>query len=226
CRRGHRCRTQSRTTDHARLGYHWSFGNGDWRNVTAAPATTPHAMSPSDGELIGAVAKGDLQALGSLFERHEPAVRRYLGRLGIAAVEADDLVQAVFLEVVRASERFDAAYSARSWLFGIATIMVRRQRRSTARIAARMAAWAGMSRADEGLSPTPGQILEHDEVARVLSAALRALSAKKREVFVLVALGGLNGEEAARALGIPLKTVWTRLHYARRELRAALREAP
>jgi RNA polymerase sigma-70 factor (ECF subfamily) len=150
-------------------------------------------------------------------------VRRYFGRLGILPGDADDLVQAVFLEVMRAAERYESQYGVRSWLCGIATIMVRRHHRSLARLAARMAAWAGIE--DKARIPTPCEMVEQDQAARILERALEGLSEKKREVFVLVTLEGLSGEEAASALGIPLKTVWTRLHYARRELRAALEQS-
>jgi RNA polymerase sigma-70 factor (ECF subfamily) len=45
-------------------------------------------------------------------------------------------------------------------------------------------------------------------------------------VVLLVDGEGMKGEEAAKALGVPLNTVWTRLHYARKDLREALaREA-
>lgn len=176
--------------------------------------------SPADTELVAAVGRGDLEALGTLFERHEPLVRRYFGRSGVAPGDVDDLIQAVFLEVMRAAERYEPQYTVKSWLCGIATIMVRRHQRSLARFAARMAAWVGVeAKADIA---TPYEVIEHDQAARILKHAVERLSAKKREVFVLVTLEGLSGEEAARALGIPLKTVWTRLHYARRELRAAL----
>jgi len=129
----------------------------------------------------------------------------------------------VFLEVMRAAERYDSQYSVKSWLCGIATIMARRHHRSLARWTARMAAWAGVETKDA--IATPYEIVEHDQAARILERALAGLSEKKREVFVLVTLEGLSGEEAARALGVPLKTVWTRLHYARRELRAALEQS-
>jgi len=42
--------------------------------------------------------------------------------------------------------------------------------------------------------------------------------------FVMVELEDASGKDAARALGIPLATVWTRLHHARRELRQYLAE--
>jgi DNA-directed RNA polymerase specialized sigma24 family protein len=45
---------------------------------------------------------------------------------------------------------------------------------------------------------------------------------KNREAFVLIVLEGVEAEQAAAALGVPLGTLWTRLHHARRELRARL----
>ena len=72
--------------------------------------------SEIDGELLAAVANGNLEALGRLFDRHAPSVRRYLARLGVAASDADDLVQATFLEVVRAAWRFDARFPAQNGL--------------------------------------------------------------------------------------------------------------
>lgn len=190
--------------------------------MTALPVPTVHD-APHDAELVAAVSRGDLEALGKLFERHEPLLRRFFGRLGIAPGDVDDVVQAVFLEVVRAADRYEASYSVKSWLCGIATIMARRHRRSLARWAARMAAWAGVETQTD--VATPYDAIEHDQAAQILRGAIAGLSAKKREVFVLVTLEGLSGEETARALGIPLKTVWTRLHYARRELRAALEQS-
>lgn len=183
------------------------------------------AVAPADdAALIAAIASGDLEALGALFERHEPAVTRYLTRLGLARGDVDDLVQATFLEVVRASQRFDPHHAARSWLLGVATIMVRRHRRSLARAAARAAAWAGVLRVRAKTQPSPADLLERDGELRAFVAALDGLSAKKREVFVLVTLEGLSGQQVAEVLGIPVNTVWTRLHHARRDLRAALEE--
>jgi RNA polymerase sigma-70 factor (ECF subfamily) len=177
-----------------------------------------------DRELIAAVARGDLEALGVLFERYEPGLRRYLGRMGIARSDADDLVQASFLEVVRASSRFDPQYSARSWLFGIASIMARRHRRSVGRAAARIATWIGLQRSQPSAHASPADAFESDQTLRAFAHAFERLAPKKREVFVLVTLEGLSGEEAASALGVPVNTVWTRLHHARRELRIGLAE--
>lgn len=177
-----------------------------------------------DQQLIADVANGQLEALGALFERYQADVRRYLGRLGVASSDVDDLLQATFLEVLRVAARFDPKYALRNWLFGIATIMLRRQRRLVRRTAARVAAWAESLRSQPLQVRTPLELHEADAAMRRFAQALTALSPKKREVFVLLKMEGLSGEEAATVLGIPVKTVWTRLHHARLELRAALRE--
>jgi RNA polymerase sigma-70 factor (ECF subfamily) len=182
-------------------------------------AARARASTRDDGELVAAIARGDLEALGLLFDRHEGKLRAYLGRLGVGPGDVDDLVQLTFLEVQKAAPRFDVALSAKSWLYGIATMMVRRHRRSISRAMARLVAWA----AEPAAAPVrPDEAFVSSEAVRKLSAALDAMSAKKREVFVLVALEGLSGEEVARTLAIPVNTVWTRLHHARRELMEAL----
>jgi RNA polymerase sigma-70 factor (ECF subfamily) len=63
-----------------------------------------------------------------------------------------------------------------------------------------------------------------DEMTRRLQRAIDKLSDKKREVFVLITVEGLSGQDAAEVLNIPVNTVWTRLHHARLELRAAVEE--
>ncbi len=57
-----------------------------------------------------------------------------------------------------------------------------------------------------------------------MQRALERMSPKKREVIVLAVIEGLPGEEVARVLGVPVATVWTRLHHARRELTDAVFE--
>jgi RNA polymerase sigma-70 factor (ECF subfamily) len=192
--------------------------------VPASPSPAFSAENEADAELVAKIANGDLDALGVFFERYEPAVRRYLGRLGATESDADDLVQTTFLDTAHAAVRFDPHYPARTWLLGIATVVVRRHRRSLRRHAARLATWAGVLRRE--LAPSPAELFERDDAARRMSQALERLSPKKREVFVLVTLEGLSGEEAARSLGVPVKTVWTRLHHARLELRRAIGEVP
>jgi RNA polymerase sigma-70 factor, ECF subfamily len=173
----------------------------------------------SDARLFERIQAGDVGALGVLFDRHAVALRRVMARLGVSACDIDDLVQATFLDVLAAAGSYDGRASARPWLVGMAVMQVRRHRRSIGRLVARLASWASEPLPEP---ETPDLAAEAGQVARRAQAAIARLSQKKREVFVLVALEGLGGEEVGRTLGIPVATVWTRLHHARLELREAL----
>lgn len=183
----------------------------------AAPVLGPPL---ADGDLLTNVAAGDLSSLGVLFDRHAVPVRRFVGRLGVASGDVDDLVQGTFIAVLGAAPSFRGGGSARAWLFGLAANLVRRHQRSVARMAARIAAWA-RERPPE-MSPSPSDAFDSSERSLRASRALARLTTKKREVFVMVAMEGLTAEGAADALGIPIGTVWTRLHHARRDMRAWL----
>ncbi len=176
-----------------------------------------------DAELTQRIAEGDAESLGVLFDRHHADVRRFIGRLGVAAHDVEDLVQQTFLEVLVAARRFDAdKASLRTWLFGVAAMMVRRHRFSLARIARTVTA----RMFDESPAQEPNaveQLATRRDVARAI-AALGKLSPKKRVVFVMIVMEGARGEEVAEALGIPLGTVWTRLHHARQELQQQLKD--
>ena len=69
---------------------------------------------------------------------------------------------------------------------------------------------------------TPEDDASTTEEVAAFERALAHLSEDKRVVFLLSEAEGLSGEDIASALGIPIATVWTRLHYARAALRAEL----
>lgn len=188
---------------------------------TLAERETHSTSAPSDAEIFARIHQGDTGALGLLFDRYDRDVRRVIARLGVPPADVDDLVQATFLEVLSCAERYDGRDSGKPWLIGLAVMMVRRHRRSLARMATRLAHWASFPSAR---SETPEESAQAIQATDRAQRALDRLSPKKREAFVLLALEGLSGEDAAKSVGVPLQTVWTRLHHARRELRAALEE--
>jgi RNA polymerase sigma-70 factor (ECF subfamily) len=177
--------------------------------------------SKDDAELIASIAHDrDAQSMSALFERHQAEVRRFLAYIGVPASDVPDLVQLTFIEVMSgASKSFDGRPSARSWLFGIATRVARRHRYSLAIIAKRAASWA---LEPAKVEPSPADAYDAREAGARAARALALLSVKKREVFVMVVLEDMACEDVARTLGIPVATVWTRLHHARRELREHL----
>jgi RNA polymerase sigma-70 factor (ECF subfamily) len=180
----------------------------------------------SDPEVLARISAGEVGALGILFDRYVADVRRFLVRLGVRSPDVDDLAQATFLDVLHVARAFDGRPSARNWLFGLASIRVRRHRRSVMRIARDLVAWG--QDVEPPAQETPSQSFERREAAAAAARALGHLSPAKRDVFVMVVLEGMSGEEAAGILGIPVATVWTRLHHARRELRERLaaKESP
>jgi RNA polymerase sigma-70 factor (ECF subfamily) len=197
------------------------------RSPLPAPAQGS-TLAASDAAALERLAAGDLDALGKLYDRYERDVRRFVARLGVSEADADDLVQATFLDVARGAARFDAAHAgergARSWILGIAAMMVRRHRRSVARLVRGFAAHIFEGRRPQPIDPSAA--FEDEESQLRFRHALDRLSTKKREVFVMITMEGASGDQVAAALGIPVATVWTRLHHARKELRAALFDEP
>jgi RNA polymerase sigma-70 factor, ECF subfamily len=186
--------------------------------------TAPSMTALADVDVLSKIARGDLNALGVLFDRYEQVVKGFIGRLGVPPADADDLVQLTFLDLPDAALKFDERWPFRSWLLGIAAVVVRRYRRSAKRRAARLLAWA--SEPWRRTLPGPDTAFEQQEAAKRALSALQRLSHKKREVFVMLVLEDLSGADAARALDVPVATVWTRMFHARRDLRRFLKEQP
>jgi RNA polymerase sigma-70 factor, ECF subfamily len=145
-------------------------------------------------------------------------VSRWLLALGAPPADAEDLAQEVFLVVRRRLADFDHRNVA-GWLFRIASrqVVAHRRRRWFKSVLSRR-------RDDErelaelpheGASPAAA--LETKERRRVLEQLLERMSDKRRATFVLFEVEGYSGEEIARIQGIPVATVWTRLHHARKE---------
>ncbi len=185
-------------------------------------APLPRRASLSDVELVRAVAGGDITALGALYDLYEGDVRRVVVRLGVVEADVDDVIHATFLQISRSAKSFDDRYSsARPWVLGLTANVVRRHHRTLGRIARRVLLWSR----DQRRTTTIDETLENREALDQLAAAMQRLSRAKREALVLVALEGLSAEQAATSLGVPVGTIWTRLHHARRELRDALEES-
>lgn len=186
------------------------------------PATTP--VAATDAAVL-ARSRADPQAFVAIVDRHFAVVHRYLARR-IGSDRADDLAAQTFAIAFRCRDSFDEdARSARPWLFGIATNVLRGELRSERRM---LAAIARLDRsAESGWADEVERSLARtdaaSEVARI-AGALAALDAGQREVLLLVAWGELSQGEVAVSLGIPVGTVYSRLARARLNLKRALGE--
>jgi RNA polymerase sigma-70 factor (ECF subfamily) len=169
----------------------------------------------SDGELMRELASGQLGALGELYDRHQAPLRRFISRATRDAHDVDDLVHATFLESAKCAHAYDGRASCRPWLIGIAAQLLRRRRHGLSRLVAVLAALQSVARSAS--DPRPALHARPD-----LERALARLTEAKRITLLMAEVEGMSCEEIAGALEIPIGTVWTRLHAARRELRAAI----
>ncbi len=193
------------------------------------PQLAPVAVRPvtkireHDGELFATIAAGDLGALGVLFDRYHDDVRQFLFRAAPSGTDVDDLVQETFLTAARIAPAYDGRHSARPFLFGVSAQLLRRRRRTFARLRARLEAWSRLPTNDPS---TPEESASANEVRERLLRGMDRLSDDRRIVLVMVEWNGMSGAEVAAALDIPVGTVWRRLHEARHELRRSLEKEP
>ncbi|GAA0217333.1 RNA polymerase sigma factor [Actinomadura nitritigenes] len=182
--------------------------------------TAPPEVPACDADLIGR-SFDDPEAFAALFDRYSAMLYRYVSRrLGPEA--AEDVVGETFLAAFGKRHRYDLAQrDARPWLFGIATKLVARHHRSEA------ARYRALRRSPvDGPVEGPAERVAAGVTAwasrPALAEALAGLPRRDLDVLLLVAWGDLAYEEVARALGIPVGTVRSRLNRARRKVRAAL----
>lgn len=169
---------------------------------------------------------GDAGAFEALVRRHRTPIFSFLLRLTGDRGRAEDLCQEAFLKVVKASAGWQERARFSTWLYAIArNLAVDEARRMAFRRAEPLDAAAPgdpprPEPAAEG--PGPDRLADSSLVRPKLEAALQALPAEQREVFLLREYAGLRFGEIAEVTGTPENTVKSRMRYALEALRAEL----
>lgn len=171
-------------------------------------------MTRTDAQLLGDATDDDA-AFERFVVRHHDTLHRYvLRRLG--PNDTDAVVNDVFLTAYRHRDRFRAdADDARPWLFGIATNLIRRERRAEARMLRAFAASAVDPVAPHVRSPDVGPSAE-------VAAALKGMRPKHRDALFLFAVAELSIDEIAQAMEVSPGTVKSWLHRARKHAQRVL----
>jgi len=150
-------------------------------------------------------------------------VARWVRALGAHDADVEDLTQEVFIIVRRKLPAFDGQ-NLGGFLYRITQRTVRDHRRSAwfRHLLGRRQPLPDL----ESVSPSGVEAVQRRERRRVLDAILARMSEKRRATFILFEIEGYSGEEIARIQSVPLKTVWTRLHHARKDFVRMVSELP
>jgi RNA polymerase sigma-70 factor (ECF subfamily) len=170
----------------------------------------------SETQWIARSQAGDQAAYGCLVQQYQRLVVSVAYRQGLDLAEAEDVAQETFVKAWLALPKYQPALGSwRAWLCRIAVnLAIDRQRRQRPQV-----------ELDDRL-PAGGRSVseqaEADLQAQAVRRALASLPPASRAALVLSEYQGLSYAEIAAALDIPLGTVMSRLHYARRRLRELL----
>ena len=181
-----------------------------------------------DAELVERVVDGDGDAFRQLVERYQRPVYGLLLRMVRTPALAEDLTQETLIKAYRAIATFDRSRRFSSWLFKIAhnTAIDHLRKKSPPTVTLetdddeRLDPLASLA-APESRSPE-AQAAGRD-LAEALQEALMELRPDYREAILLRFQQGLPYEEIAEVLDLPLGTVKTHLHRARKQMAATLR---
>lgn len=183
------------------------------RGPSVHPGGVATALAPA------ALAPSPERSVEELFRAHGHFVWRTLSRMGVREADLPDLLQEVFVIVQRKHRSFDGTSRATTWLFAIAARVAANHRRAARH--RREALVADLpERPDEVESPEA--VVARSQASELLHAAIDALPPQHRAVLVMYELEGQSGEEIASELGIPVGTVRSRLHHARKRVMDAL----
>jgi RNA polymerase sigma factor (sigma-70 family) len=170
---------------------------------------------PTDEQLLRRVAqRRDADALGQLYLRHRTGLLALSYRLIGDRHTAEDVVQDALVTVWGRAARFEGRSTVRSWLYGVVRYHALNRRRQ------RPLPLADTTDLDEVASDEHGpEALSLAAVTRdQLAAAMERLPEHHREIITLAFVAELSRPEIAEVLGVPVGTVKSRLHRARREL--------
>ena len=167
----------------------------------------------TDEDLMIAVRDGDVDQLEVLFERYREPLYDFFARLTANRTVSEDLVQDVFVRILKYRTTYRQTHRFVTWMYRIARNSridyLKRHKPETADATPEMA----------GAVASPGRHLEESEERALLQRAMMQISEANRELLVLLRYQEMKYEDIAELLGIEIGAVRTRVHRAMKELR-------
>jgi RNA polymerase sigma-70 factor, ECF subfamily len=178
----------------------------------------------ADDVLLDRAAKGDEEAFTRLYRRQQAALFRFALRMTGSAWAAEEIVQDVFMTLMREPKKYDAKRGSLSaFLFGISRNRIMKHlERSPKDLPFDQQSEGRTSPAELQDTFTPAAWAEQRERVKQVREAVLELPAEFREAVVLCELEEMSYEEAAQAVGCPIGTIRSRLHRGKALLLAKL----
>lgn len=171
-----------------------------------------------DAELLAQVGRGDKIAMKALYDRHQAGLYRFIrSRIG-DAFEAADVMQEAFLEVWRGSDRYQGNASVKTWIYGIARNKAVDRVRRGARVT--LTDTPDETLPDDG--PSALEVIEAASDAERLRVCLEKLAPAQKSAVRLAFYEDLSYPEVAEVEGVPVGTIKTRIHHAKKLLMRCL----
>jgi RNA polymerase sigma factor (sigma-70 family) len=170
----------------------------------------------ADEDLMLQVRNGEVEMLGVLFDRYHTPLFNFYTKMTQNRTVSEDLVQDVFLRILRYRQTYRPGTVFRTWIYQIAR-NARLDHVRKARPEAPLAA--------EPIAPAPAtDSAQQKQEAQLLQRALMQLPEDKREILILSRFQELKYEEIARLMSCEVGAVKVRVHRALRQLRDVFRE--
>jgi RNA polymerase sigma-70 factor (ECF subfamily) len=179
---------------------------------------SPSAVASTTETPRSSAGAGRALDVRGVSEAHAQFVWVSLQRLGIREADLPDVLQEVFVVVHQRLATFEGNSALTTWLFGISMRVAANHRRRAHVRREQPVADVPDSQQDEALGPE--RAAERAQAADLLRAALDAMDLEKRAVFVMFEIEELSCAEIAAVLGVPVGTVYSRLHAARKQFEA------
>jgi RNA polymerase sigma-70 factor (ECF subfamily) len=183
----------------------------------------------TDEELILMVQEGQNQAFDILVGRYKNRLYSYLFRLLGNESEAEEFAQETFVRAYIHADKYKTIARFSTWLYTIATNLVRNRIRNIKRRPKTISMWTEDSGGEDGRwvdikddAPTPEETMDQKKLQELIQQAIEKIPAKYRPSFVLREINGLSYEEIAATTGLKLGTVRSRINRGRMHFKKAV----
>lgn len=187
--------------------------------VSASSRPAPRGEDqPRSADLLEGIRQGDARSLQRLIDRYWTPLHAFATRLIGSADAADDVVQRAFIRLWERREAWLPGSDPRLILYTVVRNLALNELESDRARVRRQS----QPRASPPAIATPAQILDENELVRLLEKAISLLSPRRREALLLARFDHMTHAEIAEVMGLAQRTVTNHITAALAELEGAV----